>query len=298
MPLEFDLLDGDLESRLPEEMRLAKPLQWGLAVAAFPDSWSERITLEGIDWKVILLPPGEFRVPRASGKELRRTRQVPIRRHCALLVVLTEESDVNRCRDVGRPLVRSLLGLVRRNLHMLLPNDVLWEGFISPMKSGRTMMSIAEVDIQPTRPLDQAHIQELRMRLVKLSLRDDVPAPTKRALEWMSLARGARIKTEKLVLLWLAVIALVKPGHRANELDDIRIKTYISKVGRPNGPLGAAEVAALRAILLDAMKARTKLIHRDEVTLITPQLLESLEAALFQMVDFELLPLRLSDVVV
>jgi hypothetical protein len=298
LPFELDLLDGDLEAELPLEMRQAKHLQWGLVVAAIRDSWAEEITLEGIDWKIILFPPGGFRVPRAAGTDLRRTRQKYIRRHCALLVVHTGESSVNRCRDVGRPLVRSLLGLVRRQLHMLLPNEILWEGLVSLTESGKVLASITEFDVRPTRPLDQTRIQELRMRLVKLSLKNDVPPSTLRALEWMSLARGARIKTEKFVLLWLALIALVKPGQRANELDPPRVEAYLKKISRPKGPLDATQTAALKTVLLDALKARNKLIHRDDVKRVTPLLLEDLETALFQMVDFELLPFRVSDIVV
>jgi len=159
------------------------------------------------------------------------------------------------------------------------------------------MMSLTETQVTPTRKLDQQHIQVLRMRLLELHVEAMRPQ-LKRALEWMSLARGARVRTEKFIHLWLATIALIKPGRSADEMDGPRIRAYVTKMKRPQGPLVAAQADALTDILLRAKKARNRFIHRDEVQLITPDILEELERALFVMVDFEILPLSLSDIVV
>jgi hypothetical protein len=297
MPFEFGFLDQDLTAHLPREFKTGVQLQWGLAVGAIPDSWDERITLEGIDWKIILFPPGQFKLPRSVGAEHDKSRTLPVKRHCALLVVVTKQTDPNECREVGRPAARALLGLVRRHLHMLMPNQILWEGIVLPRGKRQTMMSLTETQVTPTRKLDQQHIQVLRMRLLELHVEAMRPQ-LKRALEWMSLARGARVRTEKFIHLWLATIALIKPGRSADEMDGPRIRAYVTKMKRPQGPLVAAQADALTDILLRAKKARNRFIHRDEVQLITPDILEELERALFVMVDFEILPLSLSDIVV
>jgi hypothetical protein len=298
LPVEYDLLDMDLRTRLPERMQNDRVKSWGLVVGAVSGSWTDTIMFEGIDWKLTLFAPGQLKIPQYVGKREPPTiRNVAIREHCGFVTVVTGKVDVNEARDVGRPAVRGVLGLLRRNVHMLRPSEILWEGLIAPLTRTKLMLSLAQAEFSAARALDQTAVQEFRMRAVQISVHA-IAAHVRRSLEWMTLARGSRIKTEKFTHLWLAVIALVKPGHPASANDGPRINAYVNAMRRSQGgPLREAEADELESGLMRAAGVRNKFIHRDESALITPELLEALEDCVYKMIDYEILPLRLNDVI-
>jgi hypothetical protein len=126
------------------------------------------------------------------------------------------------------------------------------------------------------------------MRLVPLEM-SKLTEATLRALHWMEAARAAKTSTEQFTNLYVAAIALVKPGQPPGADDAPRFRAYREKMAKPQGPYNASRADDLLGRLLLAGKARSRLLHRDDPRLITSQLLEELEDCLFQMIDFELL---------
>src|SRR6202521_4763169 len=150
VPFEYDILSQpDFGDRLPEQFRTATKFEWGMAVGAMPDSWDERIQLEGIDWRLILFPPADLKLPRWTGRGDKKTRMLKVARHCALVVAFTGAKTANEARDAGRGRVRSLLALLRREVPMLLPADLLWEGLMAELSPGKTLMSATDLEMKP-----------------------------------------------------------------------------------------------------------------------------------------------------
>jgi hypothetical protein len=290
-PFSLDpLAHPRLADKLPPKFAEVNSYDWGMVVGAMSDSWDEPITIEGIDWKVTLCPPGSLAIPTWTGTNASKTRMTRVRRHAAMFAVSLKKTDANEARDLGRPRVRSLVGLLRREIPMIMPSAVLWEGLLGIRGKKKSLLMLAiDVDIRPDRTVTQSNIQDLRMRLLQLKLQS-APDAAMRALEWMTAARRTSTAPEQLVNLWLAVIALIKPGQPADALDPDRIHAYTDRLRRTNGgPYGDAIVEELTGRLLAAKKARERLMHRDELRWTTPELLDELEGALFSMIDFELL---------
>jgi hypothetical protein len=291
LPFSLDpLAQPALADKLPPKFAGVRSYDWGMAVGAMPDSWDEPIAIEGIDWKVTLCPPGSLTIPTWTGTNTSKTRMTRVRRHAAMFTVSLKKTDANEARDLGRPRVRSLIGLMRREIPMIMPSSVLWEGLLGIRGKNKPVLMLAiDVDVRPDRKVTQSNVQDRRMRLLQLKLQS-APNSAMRALEWMTAARRTSTAPEQLVNLWLAVIALIKPGQPADALDPARIHSYTSRLRRANGgPYSDAIVDKLSVRLLAAKKARERLMHRDELRWTTPELLEELEDALFAMIDFELL---------
>jgi hypothetical protein len=288
VPFELDLLDQDLEVHFGD-LGGGRPLSWGLAVGAVPNSWISSVSLQGVDWSIRLHLPGELKIPRACRSSSGRTSWTTIRQHCALLAVHTRERSINAARDVGRPAVRALLALVRRELPVLLPSHLLWEGvLILKRTEGRIGMTTAQSELESATPAKPERLHRIGLELAPISL-SSMPSPLVRALGWLASARSARVRTEKFMHLWLAVLALASYKQPVKDPDMKRIRTYTATMGTGiGGVLSRQRIEDLNRRFGKAYDARNALFHRDDDSKVTLELLQDLEAAAFELVDFEL----------
>jgi hypothetical protein len=185
-----------------------------------------------------------------------------VRQDCAFVMSLVNARTANDARDAGRHQVRSLLALIRRELPMIQPANLLWEGVIAQLPDGKVLLSAVDLQMMPRKQVDQAAIERVRMRLVPLELAKLSP-PVLRALHWMEAARAAKTSTEQFANLWVAAIALVKPGHPSGADDAPRFRSYRDKMARPLGPYEPPLADELLRRLSAAKKARERLMHRD-----------------------------------
>jgi hypothetical protein len=287
VPFHIDLLDADLDERIPNFAE-GQPIHWGLAVAAIPGGWQQPARLRGVDWEIRLYPPGQFKVPgrRRAGSERTGWRTVP--QHCALLMVHTKGVTINAARDDGRPAVQSLLALARREIPLLLPSEVLWEGGIAQTRRGRLRMTMSRMEMRTKDIPDPTRLHRSGLRLAPVSVLA-MPHQVSRALQWLALARSARVRPEKFIHLWLAVRAIADYGQPNKGHQMTRIGKYTATMAfGVGGVLSRSRIEALNRRLHSAYSARTALLHKDDDSQITPDLLDDLEAAAFQLVDFEL----------
>ena len=286
MPFDIDgLLEDDLEAHFPE-FGQGRPLMWGLAVEALAGSWDEETVIQGRDWDVKFYPPKQLKIPYPSEKRVRASmRRVP--RHCCLLRVQTNEHDMNDAREVGRSAVRSLLALLRREVPVLLPGDIVWEGAMVTTQRGYARMSTY------VRRLEARLVDATRMHVVGLKLANisalAMPRQLNLALEWLTLARSATVRSEKFMHLWLAVLTLAnyKQPKKLGDMPRIRRYTKTMTVG-DGGVRSPLSVAELNERFGRAYKIRNDVVHRADDSGITEGTLASLEAAAYELVDFEL----------
>lgn len=287
LPFHIDLLDADLDERIPKFAE-GQPIHWGLAVAAVPGGWQEPARLHGVDWEIRLYPPRQFKVPgrQRAGSERTGWRTSP--QHCALLVVQTTSVTINGARDIGRAAVRSLLALARREIPLLLPSEVLWEGGIAQTPRGRLRMTASRMEMQTKDVVEATRLYRSGLRLAPISMLA-MPHQVSRALQWLSLARSARVRPEKFIHLWLAVRAITDYGQPNKGHQMTRIGKYTATMAfGVGGVLSQPRIESLNRSLQRAYSARTALLHKDDDSQITAPLLEDLETAAFELVDFEL----------
>lgn len=284
MPLEYDILDNDLEPHFKELE--GRPLYWGLCVGAVANAWTEEGRLIGIDWSIDLHTPKDLRVPLAGRSPTGRMRWKRVPRHCALIAVTTGKDSVNPARDVGRPAVRALLAIARREIPLLLPSDIIWEGFLTrgPNKIG---MSLAEVQAEAARPATPERINTVGLSLARLRI-GGLPSHVIRSLQWLALARASQVRADRFIHMWLGVLSLASYGRPVSGADMSRISDYVRDMARGiAGVVSQTRVDRLIDLFRRASNARNRLMHRDDASRITGELLEDLEKAAFELIDFE-----------
>ncbi|MDP2673568.1 MAG: hypothetical protein Q8Q00_01515 [Dehalococcoidia bacterium] len=293
MPFELDVLEADLESKFPG-FAAGLPVNWGLAVGAVPGSWDKVAQIAGMDWSAGFYPPKEFRVPLPRRSPSGRVvwRRVPT--HCVVLSVTTGETDTNAARDRGRPAVRALLALMRREVPTIVPSDALWEGAVVWPGKGRVRMTGAALAVESATPASPSRLHKMGLKLAKVSVAS-FPPQLQQALQWLNLARSASVRPEKFIHLWLAVLTLASYGQPKKLSDMSRIRRYTNTmtlgIGGVRSPLSVAE---LNERLRKVYKIRNDLLHRAVDSQITLALLEQLESDAFELVDFELAKLGTS----
>jgi len=288
IPFEFDPLDRDDLKPHFKGLPKGKPIWWGITVAAAQDSWISSVRIPGIDWVVLLHLPGELRIPRARRSASGKVRWKTVRQYCGLLAVDTGQTDINVARDVGRPAVRALLGLARRKFPALVLSDVLWEGALTQRKKGILGMTASASQFRAKEPADPKRLSRVGLTFTAVSFLQ-MPPRLRRSLVWLSLARSARVRIERFMHLWLAAIALASYGQPVGADDLPRIKTYIASMGTGvHGVISQARIQGLNNCFQRANRARNDSFHRDDDSLVTSALVDELESAVFELVDFEL----------
>lgn len=287
VPFELDLLDqDDLEARYPGFCD-GKPIAWGLVVGAVSATWKESVRVGGLDWTAEFYPPGEFRAPLTSRSPTGRMRWRRVQSHCLHVAVNTGEKGLNEARDIGRPAVRSLLAILRREVPVVLPGNVIWEGGFTRPRKGRVKMTSIAVRLESGAGVSSTRLHRMGLRLAKISALT-MPPQLRQALEWLSLARSASVRAEKFIHLWLAVLTLASYGQPKRYRDMTRVRNYTSTmtlgVGGVRSPLSVAD---LNDRLLGVYRIRNDLLHRADDSRITVSLLEQLESDAFELVDFE-----------
>lgn len=294
MPLQYDLLDMDLDSKFLD-VPTKDPLSWGIAVGAVPNSWDGETTVGGIDWSATFFGPKKLKVPVAertpSGRILWRT----LGRPCALLTVRTGKNSMNEARDFGRTAVRGLLALLRREVPSLLPADILWEGVIAKVRGGRIGMTTAGTQMEIRQPATAARLVGSSMTIARVSLHK-LPSHVIRALQWLDLARAAEVKADQFIHMWLAILVLATHGRvRGNDMT--RIRKYVLQTGTGvGGVLSQRRIDELIRLFAKGYDARNRLMHHDDEKALSLQMLDDLERGAFELVDFELRKARMSGV--
>ncbi|HLG10136.1 MAG TPA: hypothetical protein VI876_00120 [Dehalococcoidia bacterium] len=252
---------------------------------AAKNSWIEKANLYGIDWGIEIHPPRSLRIPKATRRASPRTSWKTFPDCSALISVHTQEATINGARDVGRLAVRRLAGLIRREMPTLLLSDVLWEGAIAGTPRQTIKMMLAQPEIETVTPNSPAALHEVGLKLLAIEF-GALPVQLGKALEWLALARSARVRIEKFTHLWLAVVALVDHGVDFEKVryQRTRIENYVATM---SDVLRSTERLALTTRLNAAYAVRNELWHEGMDTSITPNLLASLEGDAFRLVDFE-----------
>lgn len=281
-----DLSDKDLARHYPDFSQ-NRPLWWGQTIGAMPNSWDKRVLIHGKDWRAEFFPPKRLKLPHASGKRVRGSmRAVP--GHCCLISVRTEKSDMNEAQDVGSSAVRNLLTLLRREIPVLLPDEILWEGAIVVLPRDRIRMSIASQQFESRQPASETRLFRVGLNLAQVSV-VSMPPQLSRALEWLVLARSARVGAEKFMHLWLAVLTLASYKAPKRLRDMVRIRRYTKTMTTGvAGVRSQLSVTELNERFRQAEKIRHALVHRADGSGITGDSLAALEDAAFELIDFEL----------
>lgn len=282
MPWEFDLLEQDLEARYVGFSQ-GLPIAWGLAVGAIDNSWTEEAVIRGLDWQGRFYPPGALKVPRVQPQ-----RWHTVTSCCFLVLFETKASDMNEARRVGRPSCRALLALMRREYPAIEPDKALWEGAIVWPRPDKMRMTAALGTFAAAQAKSARILQRVGLGMAKLEA-GRFPPQFLQALEWLALARSAKVRPEKFIHLWLAVLSLASFGASRRLGDMRRVRNYTQAmttgIAGVRSPLAVEE---LNVRFGTAYKARNRLVHEADDSGITLDLLGDLELAAFELVDFEL----------
>ena len=281
-----ELSDKDLARHFPDFSQ-GRRILWGLALGALANSWNEKAIIRGQDWQAEFYPPKQLKLPHPSEKRVRVSwKTVP--RHCCLISVRTAKSDMNEARDVGRPAVRSVLALIRREIPVFLPAEILWEGAIVAVRSDRIRMSTAPQHLEVGQPASASRLYRVGLNLAQVSV-VNMPPQLSRALEWLILARAASVKAEKFMHLWLAILTLASYKEPKRLKDMVRIRRYTKTMTTGvAGVRSQLSIAELNERFRQAEKTRHALVHRADDSGITGDFLTGLEDDAFELVDFEL----------
>lgn len=286
MPFDLDNLEADLAPKYTGFAN-GRKISWGLAVEAVSGTWAKHSTAFGVDWSAEFFPPGEFKTPLPMNSPTGRMRWRKVSSHCVLVTVHTGKEGINEARDVGRSSARSLLAVLRREVPVLLPAKVVWEGALVWPSKRRVRMTVLLTHVASAKPIGQSRLYKMGLKLANISALG-MPPQLRQSLEWLNLARSATVRSEKFVHLWLAVLTLASFGQPRNLSDMTRIRRYTKTMGLgTGGVLGWLAIEALNLRFENARKIRNDLLHRADGSKITLGLLESLERDAFQLADFE-----------
>ncbi len=291
LPFHLDLLDSDLDDKYPG---LPTPIHWGMLVGVVDKAWSESVQVPGFDWELRLCVPGDVKLP-TNDTPTGRLSWRGVARYCAFAVVLVKEQTPNRARDTGRPAVRALLAMLRHHYPPIMLSDTIWEGVVT-LQKGKTGLGAVGLHIEAREPKQASQLSEIGLDLTAMKILA-VPHHVTRALEWMQLARASPVRVDAFAHLWFALIALVRFGQPESAQDLTRILAYLAHLRSGTGGhpvLSRARVDSLETLFKRANRARHRLFHRDDDSLITDKLIEQLEDGLFQLIEPEVARVRAS----
>lgn len=281
--LGHPLWDADLNSiNVLKRFKSAKELLWGIVLRVLEPGWEplEEIRIEGLDWRLWFFPPRTIRVPIVRGPLGRsKPRLTSFKQPVALLQIATEKGDLNRARDYGARLVRSLVGLLQTEYNLIVASQPLWEGAIDISKKGRLgfMASGQEVGVPGLTP-EKLHRSGLELAPFRLSA---LPRHLASSLRWYGLGwSSADDRTAQFVHFWLAALVLIRQGTRGNQRQ--RIGQYIGSM-----ILSAERESELVEALWDSYKIRLEIVHECRDDSVTLASLERLQKAALELIEFE-----------
>jgi hypothetical protein len=287
LPLDFDLLEQDLDLRFPDFSE-GKSLWWGIVVAAVEGAWPAYKALPGIDWVIQLHPAKSLKIPKADRSKFHRLYMHSLPRSCMLIAARTNTHSMNEARDKGRPSVRQLAALIRREMPVVDLSNVLWEGALIRRDSDAIKMMLAAYGLSEVSHFPQSRLDRLSLRLLKISI-SELPVHLAKSLEWLQLARTARVRIEKFTHIWLAIITLTDYGQDTEKTNQKgRLDAYTNVMSN----LGGTARKNLAQRLKEAYKVRNELWHEASDRSITTGLLESLERDAFVMVENEFVQIK------
>jgi hypothetical protein len=298
--LPSDPLDRDLES-IPSLRQLSGKgtLWWGLAVPLAAEiNAANPVTVPGEDWLIVFYPTGRLELrsfsERVFGKTgSRKFVKRKIRRPAAFLKVNTGTQRLNEAREYGRPAVRTLLGLARMKFPIILAHETIWEGAIQPRgRSGdrlRERYTAVHSGVEAP-PADPRYVTDTGLGLAPFKLRT-LPQHVGLSLRWYGLAWASRRRADQFIQLWLSALVLIDHGYtktqRKKISQDSRIDRYV------NGMLlSTSRAQQLADTLKAAYDRRNTMIHEGDESAATEEAVEQLQAAVMQMLSFELAQAR------
>jgi hypothetical protein len=281
--LGHPLWDADLNSiNVLKRFKSAKELRWGMVLRVLGPGWEplEEIRIEGLDWRLSFFPPRTIRVPIVRGPLGRsKPRLTSFKQPVALLQIATEKADLNRARDYGARLLRSLVGLLQTQYNLIVASQPLWEGAIGISKRGRPafMASGQEVGVPGLTP-EKLHRSGLELAAFRLG---DLPRHLASSLRWYSLAWSSPDdRTAQFVHFWLAALALIRHGTAGTQRQ--RIEQYVNRM-----LLSTQRASELAAALWDGYRIRLEILHECRDESVTLASLERLQEAALELVEFE-----------
>jgi len=282
--LGHPLWDADLNSiNVLKRFKSAKELLWGIVLRVLEPGWEplEEIRIEGLDWRLWFFPPRTIRVPIVRGPLSRsKPRLTSFKQPVALLQIATEKGDLNRARDYGARLVRSLVGLLQTEYNLIVASQPLWEGAIDISKKGRLgfMASGQEVGVPGLTP-EKLHRSGLELAPFRLS---DLPRHLASSLRWYGLAWASpNDRTAQFIHLWLAALALIQHRSSGGTQRD-RIRQYVGSMF-----LSTQRASELVEALWDSYRIRLEIVHECRDDSVTLASLERLDEAALELIKFE-----------
>jgi len=281
--LGHPLWDADLNSiGVLKRFKRAKELRWGIVLRVLEPGWEplEELTVEAVDWRLSFFPPRTIRVHIVRGPlDRSKPRLTSFKHPVALLQIPTEKEDLNRARDYGARLVRSLVGLLQTQYNVIVATQPLWEGAITPGKDGsvRFMASGQEVSVPGLTPekLRQKGSELMPFRLGAL------PGHLASSLRWYGLAWASpNDRTAQFMHFWLAALVLINHGTKGEQRK--RIAEYVSRMF-----LSPRRESELRRALLDSYNIRLEIVHECKDDSVSLASLERLEKAALELIEFE-----------
>lgn len=281
--LGHPLWDADLNSiDALKRFKRAKEIQWGIILRVLEPGWEplEEVRIPGQDWSLQFFPPRTIRVPIVRGPLGRsKPRLTLFRQPVALLRIATEKGDLNRARDYGARLLRSLVGLLKTQYNLIVASQPLWEGAIGINKKDRQefMASGHEMSVPGLTP-DNLRRSGLELAPFRLG---DLPRHLASSLRWYGLAWSMPDdRTAQFMHFWLAALVLINHGTEGKQRQ--RIKDYIARM-----VLSPQRGSVLVAVLWDSYNVRLEIVHECKDDSVTLDSLERLQEAALELIDFE-----------
>lgn len=281
--LGHPLWDADLNSiDVLKRFRRDKELQWGIVLRVLDPGWEslEEVRIPGQDWSLQFFPPRTIRVPIVRGPLGRsKPRLTSFKQPVALLQIATEKADLNRARDYGARLARSLVGLLQTEYNLIVASQPLWEGAIGISKESRPafMASGQEVGVPGLTP-EKLRRSGLELAPFRLS---DLPRHLASSLRWYGLAwASSNDRTAQFMHFWLASLVLINHGTRGEQ--SRRIREYVGRM-----VLSPQRESELAEALVDSYKIRKEIVHECRDDSVTLASLERLHQAALELIEFE-----------
>ena len=281
--LAHPVWDADLNSiEVLKRFRSAKELRWGIVLRVLEPGWEplEEVRIPGQDWILQFFPPGTIRVPIVRGPLGRsKPRLTSFRQPAALLQIPTEKGDLNRSRDYGARLLRSLVGLLETQYNLIVANQPLWEGAIGISNKGRpSFMASGQERSVPGLTPEKLRRSGLELAPFRVG---DLPRHLASSLRWYGLAwSSADDRTAQFMHFWLAALVLINHGTRGKQRQ--RIRDYVASM-----VLSAQRGSDLAGALLDSYEIRKEIVHECKDDSVTLASLERLQEAALELIEFE-----------
>jgi hypothetical protein len=289
-----------MQNQLPQS---TTPWKFYLLYASTPRGWNplEEFHVDGQSWKVVfrkLGPPVPF--VRMKGDETLETKIDQYPGPCVEIIVDTNEMDVNKAINLGRPIADTIAAILMNRLSTQIISKKIWAGIMGTRDNGSLFLATGENIFS----FSGAPLTQLKERASELSSIDLNKLASERPIiplsyRWFLKGLSETDINDKFISLWLSAVALytnwcdiqkaaysiwLKKQKESKDTERNKIKFYLQNKLK----LSEADEQSFYQVLCDSYDLRIKIFHKSKIDVIKDSNIVWLARAVGSILWFEM----------